>query len=593
MKFFGITKEQIIEDKLLSKYVDLNKLFVSEKPAHFNAGDQQFYLFGNVYKVPEKGPVGSQHEALQMLAEYLNEKQLKALNKVDGEFTLIINKGEEITIYRDFKGTGPQIFYNSEIFSNDLKLLLDIRKDAPEPDYQALSFFLMLGFTPPDLTGLKDIKRLPGGHVLQYSSQGMLVKKLEDTISANNLNGHGSVDDYSKTFFNIHTDAIRNRINGKNNIGLLLSGGYDSGGNLAGIRNFYDGPLKSYTVSFKNNPHSELEFVKLMAKTFKADLVNYEIDGSEICFLPEIVKHTGIPFQESGLMINYLVMKTAGKDNLDIVLGGDGNDQLFGTANKELAMKLFSLNSGISMLQKVLSSMIGKNENSTFTQKLNLYNDKIQNVVFPDHWGFNANQLTNTLDIRKIINLDKVYTTSYEKIYENRRKNIDIVITAFNVILFKAARMAELFNVPLSFPYLSREVYEFVNTLPMEMKIHGTFRELLKGKGVSKYIHKYTYKPLIPQQVTGRKKQGGFVPLAMFFTNDERNKDFFHLIEKSELLNSLLKDHKQEIEVLRKTVNNPETWFWYQQVYYSRMFNMMVLAIWEKLYLQKENVEII
>ncbi|MEZ5147391.1 MAG: hypothetical protein R2759_10010 [Bacteroidales bacterium] len=79
----------------------------------------------------------------------------------------------------------------------------------------------------------------------------------------------------------------------------------------------------------------------------------------------------------------------------------------------------------------------------------------------------------------------------------------------------------------------------------------------------------------------------------MFFTNDERTKDFFHLIEKSELLNSLLKDHKQEIEVLRKTVNNPETWFWYQQVYYSRMFNMMVLAIWEKLYLQKENVEII
>ena len=39
----------------------------------------------------------------------------------------------------------------------------------------------------------------------------------------------------------------------------------------------------------------------------------------------------------------------------------------------------------------------------------------------------------------------------------------------------------------------------------------------MKGKGVAKYIHKQLVKPMLPDAVTNRPKQGGFSPLEIFF----------------------------------------------------------------------------
>ena len=79
-------------------------------------------------------------------------------------------------------------------------------------------------------------------------------------------------------------------------VGILLSGGYDSGSNLAALRSIYDGQIDSYSVGFKGDAWTELPMARLMSETFGTRHHEYEIDGTETSALPDIVRFLGEPF---------------------------------------------------------------------------------------------------------------------------------------------------------------------------------------------------------------------------------------------------------------------------------------------------------
>jgi asparagine synthase (glutamine-hydrolysing) len=592
MKFIGFFNDQN-KAEVPSGFVKYQGIYSTHQPLFTEAGNQKLILFGNVYHIPgfKTDSADTQSLLKKILSIYLVQGN-EGLMSIDGDFTAVIYNGHETRIYRDFKGTGPQVFYNDHCFSNDLRLLMQVGTHPAEPDDKALSFFLTWGYVPPGKSGIKGIRRLRNGHLLRHAHHHIEIKKVNDpAYTIEKVSRQSNPDELSERYFDLHKESISNRITGKQKIGLLLSGGYDSGGNLAAMRSIYQGPLHSFTISFKDNPHSELEFVRIMAKEFNSELTNYEICGPEIEFLPEIISQTGVPFQESGLMINYLVMRAAGASHPDIVLGGDGNDQMFGTGAKELAIKLLMNQTGMVAAQKILKAVCGNMESGNFWKRVNFYNRKIDKVVYPDRWGFPPNQLVYPANEKEVIIIDPVFTWSYENLYENRRINVDLAHTAFNIILFKASRMAELFDVQLAFPYLARPVFEFVNSLPIGFRIHGTVKEIRQGKGIAKFTHKKTYKSRMPQQITNRKKQGGFVPLSIFFGNDKRNNDFFGMIEKSGLIGHLLKDKKTALRTLQNSIHDKNIWFWYQQVYFSRLFNLVVLATWEKMVIENKQLD--
>ncbi|MCD4698602.1 MAG: hypothetical protein K8S16_20425 [Bacteroidales bacterium] len=595
MKFFGFFNNKSEGYKIPAGYTAFDGIYATEPPETTKTRGYRLFLWGKVYQLLGKeNYISLNNQDIRTILNLYIEKGSDAFNLVDGDYTCIITYKGDTKIIRDFKGTGPQVFYTNYLFSNSFKTITSLTKESLDPDVETLSLFLKYGFVAPEASGIEGIKRLKAGNILlnshntvrtePYTEPGIIYSKSVMDMSE---------DELSDIYFNLHTESIKHRIAGKEKIGLLLSGGYDSGGNLAGLRSIYSGDINSYTISFKNNPHSELEFVKILSKEFNASLKHYEINGSEISFLPELVESIGCPFQESGLMINYLVMKMAAKDKPDVILGGDGNDQLFGTASKEIALKTLTNMTGLFVCQSLLKGIIGNKENSNLFKKINFYNDKIYKIVNPDHWGFNNAHLNYKTQEKNIFNTGRTFSVSFRELYETHRKKIDIPFTATNVILYKAARMAELFDTPLTYPYFSRSVYDFVNSLPTGLKIKGSFNDQLKGRSISKYMHKKTYGHRLPKSITHRKKQGGFVPLSMFFQDEWKNDKLFKLIKSSLLLKSLLKNSDGLINDLKSAISDKNTWFWYQQVYYSRVFNLLVLAVWEKLFLEGKSPETI
>ena len=76
------------------------------------------------------------------------------------------------------------------------------------------------------------------------------------------------MDELAEQYGTLHIEAIKKRIGKNSTIGILLSGGYDSGCNLVALRKIYSGYIHSYSIGFKGDTWTELPLARCMSETF-------------------------------------------------------------------------------------------------------------------------------------------------------------------------------------------------------------------------------------------------------------------------------------------------------------------------------------
>ncbi len=558
----------------------------------YESGDIKLFLNGRFYnKTPES-----------FLEKYI-KKGKGAFTDIDGDFTLIIVNSETINIFRDRHGVGSQVFYTSDYFTSNLLDFTSLNGFDCKPNYEALFTFLSIGYVPSPLCSLEGVTKLAPGHLLTINKTALTdsdifpPKDYLNNVATSKL----TIDEATTEYERLHKKAIKERIGDDSKIGLLLSGGYDSGGNISALRDVYDGEISTFSIGFKNNQWTELPLAKILSETYNSKHHDYEIDGSEILNLPKIISVTGDPFQEGGLMVNYTAMELVKKsgEKPDLILGGDGNDQHFGTSGKELALHWKMKQNGGQVLQKLFdfagNSSMFENDNILFRSEF--HNRKILHIQESDVFGFTQHQVNNinavgykSREFNYLKDHPKKYK-NFDDFFFNRNINIDIKQVINEVILFKSSRMSELFSTNISFPYMSTELNVFLNSLPVDYKFHGTLDELSKGKGQSKYLHKKYLKPKLPTEITDRKKQGGFAPLPIFLKDDKQRKMLFSFIRNSDAVKHLFKF--QAIDNLLKqydeTTNSKSYWFWYQQVKSNQIVNLLTLTVWWEMFINKKS----
>ncbi len=557
------------------------------------------YLSGNVYGL------SSDNAESEILSGYL-EKGIESFKNLDGEFTLVLTGQNKVVIYRDRHGAGPQVYFSNTHFSSVLKNFLSLDNYYPEANGEAIHTFLSIGYIPSPMCSLKGIQKLPAGHILEVVKNNQKIiplytweSYLESCSNPTNLSEEEATLQYEK----LHKQSILNRVKDKNSVGLLLSGGYDSGGNIAGLRDVYSGKVYSYSIGFKDNPWTELPLAKILSERFDTEHAFYEIDGTEIKELPELINYLGDPFQEGGLMVNYTAMKLIGDNKPEIILGGDGNDQHFGTAGKELALNYSLRKNGGALLQKFYAG-IGQMEmfnKDNILFRTQFHNHKILNIQKSDNFGF------STFDLKKLYSSKKLYGShKYLEAVPKHFKDFDDFYFAHNyfgdirqvineVILFKASKMASMFGNNLSFPYMSTDIYNFLQQLPRNLKTKGTVKELSKGQGVSKFLHKNYLKPKLPVEITDRKKQGGFAPLPIFFKDNTQRSRLVDFIMNSDAAMQLFSREYLEnfFASYDQTVKTGGYWFWYKQVKAFQFFNLLVVCLWWEMFINGTSSDVL
>ena len=525
-------------------------------------------------------------------------KGIQGLSSLDGAFTCVMKTPDSVLIVRDRHGLADQVYYTDKYFASSLSLLTLTKGFEATPDYQALSSFLSIGYIATPCSAFSSVRKLGAGEVLTYKDGHMESGPLFPTDAIIPVSSEEkTLEAYAEEYAALHIGAIRKRIGESSNVGILLSGGYDSGCNLAALRSFYNGDIRSYSIGFKGDNWTELPLARCMSETFRTIHTEYEMDGSEIKALPALVEQLGDPFVEGGLMVNYAVMRLIGKEKPDVILGGDGNDQYFGTSGREVALHYLISRYGmkpiVNFLYKVLDRPAFDTDASPYRIRFHL--DKILHILEGDLFGFPTFRLEKLLRDHSFL-----YSSphplpdmrSFEYLYTQHNYKTDVEKIINQVILFKASKIADMFGNHLVFPYMDLDLYMFLVRLPVRYKCKGdsVFR-IAKGDVTAKYLLKYHYKSMLPEAITVKKKQGGFAPMPVFFKDDKQRARIADYVLSSSLVSDFLnRDYVEKFVVsYDRESHEAGNWFWYKQNRAIQYFNLLALSVWWEKFVKQGN----
>lgn len=574
-----------------------------EPESIFESHNLRLFFYGVLYN-RDKFEATSEDSNAKLAAEVYTSDPVYGFSRLDGSFTIVYYSEKECGVVRDHHGTHYPVYCtHDKNFSTSWQFLEQQSPKTFSYNPSALSAFLQRGILRHGFAAMADVSVLGAGerfHILCEDDN----EPVRDHIFTNKyqvvIDKDPDIESYSRRYGELHAQAIRRRIGDSRRVGILLSGGYDSGSNLAALRSIYDGEIDSYSVGFKGDTWTELPMARLMSETFGTRHHEYEIDGSEINALPDIVRFLGEPFVEGGLMVNYCAMRMIGDDKPNIILGGDGSDQYFGTSGREVALHYLAARTGMRPLLQGINKVLCHERFDTGGKlsRINFHLDKVLHILEGERFGFSDSAMRGLLqnprrDFEPSVT-PQADIRSFEHLYAQHAIVSDLKIVINQIILYKASRMAQMFGNDLTFPFMDLDLFHFLQELPVGLKCKGdNALDIARGRSVSKYLLKHHYKPLLPEAITTKKKQGGFAPMPLFFSDPLRRARFKEFILSSEIMNNYL--HRDAVEKFLTDYDSKagqkDVWFWHKQNKALQYFNLLTLVVWWEEFVVKYKVQ--
>lgn len=264
----------------------------------------------------------------------------KCLNRFNGMFAFALYDYREkhrpvLFMARDRVGKKPLYYYKKEhsfYFASELKAIMSAVNNDMDVDYEALNFYLALGYVPGDMCIAKGVNKLPPAHALVLDTKKNTIKKWqywELPLPDANNEGHNE-DDLLDELEYLLEDSVRMRLISDVPLGVFLSGGVDSSLIVAMAARCSNTPVKTFTISFPGaGDYDESGYAKIVADYFQTDHtvlngVNHMEDT-----IDQLAPFIDEPIGDSSILPTHLVSKLT-RQHVTVALGGDGGDELFG-----------------------------------------------------------------------------------------------------------------------------------------------------------------------------------------------------------------------------------------------------------------------
>jgi len=270
-------------------------------------------------------------EVILHLYEEYKEDCLKYLNGIFS-FAIYDIKNKELFLARDRIGVKPLYYYYDSgklIFSSEIKAILehDIKREI---DLEAMNHYFRLMYVPAPLTMFKNIFKLKPGHYLKFKDK-IEIKKYWDIKDFKKIKDKKEI---IKKIQELIKQSVKGQLISDKPVGLFLSGGIDST-SVLGIAKEFKKDLKTFSVGFDiNDPNrkfnADLDLARKTSKYYGTEHYELLINSKDVLEnLEKVIYHMDEPIAEPTQIATYLLSKLA-KKHVDVVLGGDGGDELFG-----------------------------------------------------------------------------------------------------------------------------------------------------------------------------------------------------------------------------------------------------------------------
>jgi asparagine synthase (glutamine-hydrolysing) len=437
------------------------------------------------------------------------------LNHLNGMFGLAIwdARKERLVIARDpfgikliyYKIDGNRVYFGSEI-----RAVVAAKNEKAEVDPVSLNLFLRYRYTPSPYTIFSGIRKLAAGTMLVFEKGSYALRRWYNYKPVP-FSPTKSAAEATEELCELYKQSVKRQLLSDVPLGLLLSGGVDSGLLLA-LMNLYGKSWRTYTVGYGSSfSDDELTDAADTAARFGSRHTSVVLDRKTFEeALPHIVSCLEEPIASSSIVPMYFVCQRARQD-VKVALVGQGPDELFGGYRRHLGVRYGEYWGGLpksvrtavgsvisalprnETLKRGVYSLDLPNRMSRYQNVLSLLpgneiDGLFQDGIIPNGTGDKI--LNSWSDLAPLMDeTDELGGFSF----------LELRSTLPDELLMYADKLSMAHSLEVRVPFLDKEIVEYAERLPSNLKVRN---------GSGKWLHRQVCQELLPATILKRKKRG-------------------------------------------------------------------------------------
>jgi asparagine synthase (glutamine-hydrolysing) len=543
---------------------------------------------GEIYNYKElqaelqsKGHQFKTNSDTEVIVHGYKEWGTQVFDRLNGMFGLAIwdVPNQRLVVARDAMGI-KLVYYKIDngilTFGSEIRSILAAEDSKPAVDPVALKLFLQFRYTPSPLTILQGIRKLAPGTMLVVEKGQCREERWYD-FTPTPFPRPKKDKEAVHELLELYRDAVRRHLLSDVPVGILLSGGLDSG-LLLGLMNEHGSSWPAYTIGYgKSFADDELFDAAETASLFGAQHVTVKLDQGEFeRSLPGIVDCLEEPIAAYSIVPMYFVSQRARQD-VKVALIGQGPDELFGGYKRHLGVHYGELWRGLpaglrsmiglavnglprnEMLKRGVCSLNNENRLKRYQDVFSLAPGEAISALFRD------GVLPEKNGQQDLVKYWRQLVPQMEQTDElGGFQLLEIRSSLPDELLMYADKLSMAHSLEVRVPYLDRTVVEYVQRLSANMKVRN---------GTGKWLHRQVCQSYLPRAILRRKKRGFAVNVVDGWLHSSMQGQLPEmLLDESSLMFDLLKP-----EPVRKLLNDHRLG---RQDNHKLLFSLVMIEQW-------------
>jgi asparagine synthase (glutamine-hydrolysing) len=386
-----------------------------------------------------------------------------------------------------------------------------------ELDLDALEAFLATNTVPAPLTIFRELRKLPPGHLLTWTDGTTALERFARpgplTVRA---------DDEAELVEECRArlrDSVRAHLVADVPVGVLLSGGVDSGTLAAFAAQETSEPVRTFSIGFEEQSFDELSGARAVSERYGTRHRELVLRPDAALLLPALADAFDEPFADSSALPTYLVSRLAAEE-VKVALSGEGGDELFGGYYTYAADLLADRVGGAAAAARpVVERLPSSSRRASFDYRAKRFVRAAHLPPLERHLGwktiFTADaraELTgrrHPFDPQGLDQARFAETEGHELLA--RLQDVDLGGYLADDLLVKTDRASMAWSLETRVPFLDPIVTNFAFSLPTSQKVRGLQKKRLLRKAVE---------PLLPRSVVHGRKRGFSIPAAAWLRGE-------------------------------------------------------------------------
>jgi asparagine synthase (glutamine-hydrolysing) len=510
-------------------------------------------------------PLAAAQGPAQAVLEAYRQHGTNVLRLIRGNFALVILDGAQQLALAAVDRVGIRSLYHANtpeglVFGSSADPVIAHPWVKTRIDPQAVFDYIYLHVIAAPRTIYAGVSKLALAHCLEHQNGRVRIDQYwSPTFTTDGPSDPRALQAELRTTLQTAVEQAM----GTERTGSFLSGGLDSS-TVTGFAARSTRLQHAYTIGFDQTGYDESSYAKLAAGHFAADLRLYYLQPQDVAAgIGDIAAAYDEPFGNSSALPTLICARNAAKDGIQVMLAGDGGDELFAGNERYVKDKVFEYYGAVPRWLRALIEPVayglGSGSERSPLWKLYRYIDQAKQPartrlldVFCHLKGMSAEfifepqwhrQIDPTLPGQE---LQQTFDAAEDAGTLDRMLYLDWKITLADNDLRKVNRMCELAGVRVRYPMLDETMIELSTRVPPAMKLRG-----LKLRD----FYKRAFADFLPREIIDKRKHGFGLPFGEWLRSEpvlrELTQKTLHSLQqrgifRPQCIEQLLRSHRED-----------------------------------------------